>query len=349
LRQTFEVLGVGSSQSVRLEDLPDFVDALQTQLTSFPVLTDSTPDAAETNRLRQELLRLLPEARGHVAELIRNLTSIATSAASLAADTDFSVLLLAVAVDADTQQLTSACYDQLASEARVATFVAIAKNEIPQSVWFALDRVPKAYGSRTVLLSWSGTMFEYLMPCLWMHTFPDTLLERAAIEAVRTQRDYAGRRRVPWGISESASSQQQDDGSYAYFAYGVPDLALRQTHPDELVISPYSTMLALHVDTHEALKNLRKMERSVWIGSHGPFDAVDFTKRDGSGRSRPAIVPLWMAHHQGMTLLAATNAVCGGVVRNWFHKNQQVQTAELLLQERPITRTHVRPSRLRAA
>jgi hypothetical protein len=355
LRQTFEVLGVESSQTVPLESLPDFIDALQIQLASLPFLTDSTPDAVETNRLRQELLRLLPEARANITKLIQNLTSIASDAAKLAANTDFSILLnserklLAIAVDADTQQLTSACYDQLASEARVATFVAIAKNEIPQEVWFALERVPKAYGSRTVLLSWAGTMFEYLMPCLWMHTFPDTLLERAAIEAVRTQRDYAGDKRVPWGISESASSQQQEDGSYAYFAYGVPQLALRQTHPDELVISPYSTMLALHVETTEALKNLHKMERSGWIGSHGPFDAVDFTKRDGGGRSRPAIVPLWMAHHQGMTLLALANAVCSGVVRNWFHKNQQVQSAELLLQERPIRRTHVRPRRLRAA
>jgi hypothetical protein len=355
LRQTFEDLGFESSRSLRLEHLPDFIEALQIQLTSLPFLTDSTPDAAETNRSRQELLRLLPEARRNVTELIRNLRSIASDAAKLAADTDFSILLnsdrklLAVALDADSEQLTSACYDQLASEARVATFVAIAKNEITQQVWFALDRVPKVYSSRTVLLSWAGTMFEYLMPCLWMHTFPDTLLERAAIEAVRAQRDYAGSRRVPWGISESASSQQQEDGSYAYFAYGVPELALRQSHPDELVISPYSTMLALHVDTHEALRNLHKMERSGWIGSRGPFDAVDFTKRDGAGRSRPAIVPLWMAHHQGMTLLALANAICNGVVRNWFHKNQQVQSAELLLQERPIPRTHVRPSRLRAA
>jgi hypothetical protein len=355
LRQTFADLGFESSRHVRLEHLSDFIDALQVQLASFPVLSDSTPDATETNQLRQELQRLLPEARQNVVELIRRLRSLASDSAKLAAETDFSILLnserklLAIAIDADTEQLTSACYDQLASEARVATFVAIAKNEVPQEVWFALNRVPKAYGGHTLLLSWAGTMFEYLMPCLWMHTFPDTLLERAANEAVFAQRVYADNRRVPWGISESASSQLQDDGSYAYFAYGVPELALRQSHPDELVISPYSTMLALHVDTHEALKNLRKMEGYGWFGSHGPFDAADFTKRNGARRSRSTIVPLWMAHHQGMTLLAIANAVSSGVVRNWFHKNQQVQSAELLLQERPITRTHVRPSRLRAA
>ena len=355
LAQTFADLSVESWPNLELENLPGFIDALQIQLASFPFLSDSTPDASENNRLRQELQRLLPEARANVSGLIRNLRSVAANAASLAADTDFSILfnserkLLAIAIDADNQRPTAACYDQLASEARVAAFVAIAKNEIPQESWFAMERPPKTYGGRVVLLSWAGTMFEYLMPCLWMHTFPDTLLERAANEAVFAQRAYADSRRVPWGISESASSEQQDDGSYAYFAYGIPELALRQSHPDELVISPYSSVLALHVDTHEALTNLRKMERSGWFGSHGPFESIDFTKRNGARRSRAEIVPLWMAHHQGMILLATANCVCGDVVRNCFHKNQQVQSAELLLQERPLARTSVRPRRIRAA
>jgi hypothetical protein len=355
LAQTLTDLGFESWRALELEKFPDFIDSLQAQLASFPVLSDSTANAAETNRVRLDLQSALTDARNNVSDLIRNLRAIAANAASLAANTDFGVLfnserkLLAIAVDADSEKLTAACYDQLASEARVATFVAIAKNEIPQESWFAMERPPRTSGGHVVLLSWAGTMFEYLMPCLWMHTFPDTLLDRATSEAVLAQRAYAGTRRVPWGISESASSVLQDDGSYAYFAYGVPELALRQTHPDELVISPYSTMLALHVDTHEALRNLHKMERSGWFGSRGFFDAVDFTNRGSSWRSRPEIAPIWMAHHQGMILLAAANSVSSDIVRNWFHKHQQVQSAELLLQERPLARTNARPRRLRAA
>ncbi|HEX8895897.1 MAG TPA: hypothetical protein VF783_21425, partial [Terriglobales bacterium] len=153
LAQTFADPGFESWRDLELEKLPAFIDALQIQLASFP-FSDSTPDASENNRLRQELQRLLPEARANVSDLIRNLRSVAANAATLAADTDFSILfnserkLLAIAIEADSQKLTAACYDQLASEARVATFVAIAKNEIPQESWFAMERPPKTYGGR---------------------------------------------------------------------------------------------------------------------------------------------------------------------------------------------------------
>ncbi len=208
--------------------LPEFCGALEREIS---LASPST--SAEQNRLRRQLLKLVPGARVAAAQLIRDLRKIAMQAGDVAAETDFTFLLnrdrglLAVEFDTETQRLSGSCYDQLASESRLATFIAIAKDEIPQESWFALGRYHKLADGRIVLLSWSGTMFEYLMPCLWMNTYPDTLLDRAGIEAVRAQHLHAARLRVPWGVSESASAQKLDDGSYKYFAFGLPQLALR--------------------------------------------------------------------------------------------------------------------------
>lgn len=298
---------------------------------------------------------MLPAARENTVDLIRDLKAVASKAAKLVKETDFTILLsparrlLAVALDAETERLSAECYDQLASESRIATFVAIGKNDIPQETWFSLIRRHGILDGHGAMLSWAGTMFEYLMPCVWMHTYPDTLLDRAAIEAVHAQRVYAGHRGVPWGISESASSQRLDGGGYHYFAYGVPDLALRDTHPAELVVSPYSTLLALHVSPSESLANLHSIERSGWLGACGMYEAADFTTQDGNRRSRPELVRIWMAHHQGMSLLAITNSLCNGVFRRWFHSNPFVQSTELLLQERPITRMNLHSGRPRIA
>ena len=351
LRRNAPDLGFGSWPKVELDLIPEFIDALQDHLRSDPPFAASASFSAEDNRLRQQLQRLLPVARDNTVKLIRDLKAISTQASNLADETDFRSLLnpdrklMAVVLDAETQCLSAACYDQLASESRVATFVAIAKNEIPQESWFALGRYHKESGGRIVLLSWAGTMFEYLMPCLWMNTYPDTLLDRAGIEAVLAQRSYAARKGTPWGISESASCQRQDDGSYAYFAFGVPDLALRDSHPKVLVISPYSTLLAQHVNSREALRNLRRMERSSWLGAYGMYEAADFIDQEGKRRPQPEVARLWMAHHQGMSLLAIANALCDGVVRSWFHGNPSVQSTELLLQERPVARLNLQSGR----
>jgi cyclic beta-1,2-glucan synthetase len=349
LRQALPESGFRNWRDIELERIPEFTDALQLQLASI-----SLP-SSEENRLRQQLQRLLPVARNNAVKLIRDLTTIAAEAGRLAGETDFGLFLnphrrlMAIAFDAETQGLSPECYDQLASESRVATFIAIAKNDVPQETWFGLVRHHKEVNGRIVLLSWAGTMFEYLMPCLWMHTYPDTLLDRACIEAVRAQRSYALDRGVPWGISESASSEKLDDGSYKYYAFGVPELALRDSHPKSLVISPYSTLLAQHISSRETLRNLRRMERAGWLGTYGMYEAADFTKQNGGRRRRPEIVRLWMAHHQGMSLLAIGNWLCDGVVRRWFHCNPLVQATELLLQERPAARLNLLSGRPRLA
>jgi cyclic beta-1,2-glucan synthetase len=355
LRMNLSELGSGTWQDVELERIPEFIDVLLPLLASASGSSNAPSFSSEENRLRQQLRELLPSARAKTIQLIRELKRIATEAELLADETDFGFLLsprrklMAVAFDTETQHLSAACYDQLASEARVATFVAIAKNDIPQESWFRLSRHHKESGGRVVLLSWGGTMFEYLMPCLWMNTYPDTLLDHACVEAVGAQRSYAARRGVPWGISESASSQRVEDGSYAYFAFGVPDLALRDSHPTALVISPYSTLLARHISPSEASRNLRKMERLGCLGPYGMYEAADFTNQEGVRSPRPEIVRLWMAHHQGMSLVAVANALCDGVVRRWFHSDPSVQATELLLQERPVGRLNSRSRRHRVA
>ncbi len=268
---------------------------------------------------------------------------IAYKAGLLAQNMDFSFLLnernkmLSIGYEIDARRLHSACYDLLASEARIAAFVAIAKEHIPQETWFLLGRSTTFHKGQPVLLSWTGTMFEYLMPSLWMRTYPNTLLDRSLVTAVRVQQAYTARKRVPWGISESAFFTLNDSGHYGYTAFGVPGLAVHKGEREALVISPYSTLLALGADPAAALKNLRTMISLGWMGSYGFYESADYSSARGGRRKHAEIVPCWMAHHQGMGLLAIANCLHDGVVQRWFHANPSVQATELLLHEKPVT------------
>jgi cyclic beta-1,2-glucan synthetase len=318
-----------------LERLPAFIDRLSDRLAS--AIPGASPDQQAAHH---NLQALLAEARKNSVRLIQEVRQIAWRAGQLAAGMDFRFLLnrrrnlLSVGFDADSQQLMPACYDQLASEARLAVFVAIAKENISQEAWFLLGRTHRLNNGHPVLLSWTGTMFEYLMPLLWMRTYPETLLARAQVEAVRSQRAYAADKRTPWGISESAHSKRDEDGNYQYSAFGIPPLALRETDLDSPVISPYSTLLALPVDGVAALRNLRRMAKEGWLKAYGFCDAADFTLAQRS--SRYELVRCWMAHHQGMSLLALANLLHNNIVQRWFHNNPHVQATERLLQEKPV-------------
>jgi len=232
--------------------------------------------------------------------------------------------------DVDKQELQAACYDLLATESRTAVFAAIAKEDIPQDSWFKLGRSHTLDHGRLVLLSWTGTMFEYLMPALWLRTYPNTLLDRSRVAAVRSQQAYAANRGIPWGISESGYYKLDESGNYQYFAFGLPQLALMKAESAPLVISPYSSFLALSVDPQAVLRNLRRMETLGWFGAYGFYEAADYTNSGGRLRwSRCQIVRSWMAHHQGMSLLALANFLCDDVVQRWFHSDRRVQATEL--------------------
>ena len=337
--------------SLALERVPDFIDNLSVTLQAAV----ATPGAGESKELHRSLLSWLPDARLHVEQLIEDLNKIADDAAALADEMDFAFLLnpsrglLSIAYEVDKGKIHPACYDLLASEARIAYFVAIAKDEIPQESWFLLGRAPVSNEGITGLLSWTGTMFEYLMPTLWMRIYPNTLLDRSTMVAVRAQQAYAAEKGIPWGISESAFSKLDDAGNYSYFAFGVPQLAIFKPDQGGPVISPYSTFLALSVDPPAALRNLRTMQRKRWLGAYGFYEALDFSPSLGTSRvRRPEVVRSWMAHHLSMSMLSIANLLRDDVVQRWFHSHPRVQATELLLQEKPA-RNIPKPPRAEAA
>jgi hypothetical protein len=226
----------------------------------------------------------------------------------------------------------------VASEARMATFLAIAMNHLPQQSWFKLARDHTYAFGNFILLSWTGTMFEYLMPALWMRSYPGTLIAETQEACVRVQRAFAQSINLPWGISESGYSERNDSGHYMYHAYGIPQVALSEDADAGPVISPYSTFLALNVDAAEALNNLRYMASGGWVGSYGFYESADFI----ASSSKPVMVRQWMAHHQGMSLLAIVNLLGDNVVQRWFHENPLVQSTERLLHEVPLSKAFLK-------
>ncbi|HUF46811.1 MAG TPA: glucoamylase family protein [Vicinamibacterales bacterium] len=243
--------------------------------------------------------------------------------------------------DAETDAgLDVSRYDLLASEARLASFLAISKGDVPEAHWFHLGRQATAVHGAPVLLSWSATLFEYLMPLLVTRTYPGTLLDVSCRMAIRRQMDYGAETGVPWGLSESAYSAVDRQGTYQYKAFGVPGLGLRRGLGDELVVAPYASALAAMLVPARSTANLRRLATLGLRGDYGFYDAADFTDR-GEGpavgkavATDPVIVRTYMAHHQGMMLVALANTLLDDRMVQRFHRDARVQATELLLQER---------------
>ena len=300
----------------------------------------------------QRLLAQLGPAKDRLGQLHRDLLSLIDHSEQCAEVMDYEFLfvparqLLSIGYDAATQEIHSACYDLLASEARIATFLAVAKGDIPQQAWFRLDRSHVLVDGKACLLSWTGTMFEFMMPSLWMRSYPNTLVSNSLEAAVRIQYEHV--RDIPWGISESGFAKTDLQGRYGYQAWGIPKVALKYGAEDGPVISPYSTFLAMPILRKEALANLRKMAALEWTGRYGFFEAADYTHAEGgrthkagSHAREPRIVRSWMAHHQGMSLLAVTNLLRNNIIQTWFHANPRVRAAELLLHEKALSKETV--------
>ena len=240
--------------------------------------------------------------------------------------------------------LDASFYDLLASEARLTSFIAIARGDVPQQHWFHLGRRAMSVDGVPTLLSWSATMFEYLMPSLLMRSFPGTLLDTTNEGVVIRQIQYGRQRDVPWGISESAYNVRDRHDTYQYRAFGVPGLGFKRGLADDLVIAPYATALALPVAPHAALQNFGRLTTVGAEGAFGYYESVDYTPRLAPdppseatrpvGRPDGVVVRTFMAHHQGMTLLAATNVLLDNVMIERFHADSHVKATELLLQER---------------
>ncbi|MHB0939723.1 MAG: glucoamylase family protein, partial [Armatimonadota bacterium] len=242
--------------------------------------------------------------------------------------------LLHIGYQVVNAKLDDAYYDLLASEARMASFVAIAKGDIPEKHWFRLGRKFIQIGNLRALLSWSGTMFEYLMPLLLMRNYPGTLLDETYTAVVKRQQAYGAELGLPWGVSESGFNARDVQFNYHYMAFGTPGLGVKRGLASDYVVAPYATVLALAVDPARAMRNLRALAAKGMENRYGLYEALDYTADRLPSGEKFAIVRSEMAHHQGMSLLAIANTLQGNVMQQRFHAEPIVRATELLLQER---------------
>ncbi|WP_291988007.1 glucoamylase family protein [Candidatus Accumulibacter sp. ACC007] len=246
--------------------------------------------------------------------------------------------LLSIGYNVAERRVDAGYYDLLASEARLCNFVAIAQGQLPQESWFALGRLLTGGDGEPVLLSWSGSMFEYLMPLLVMPTYDNTLLDQTCKAAVARQIEYGQLRGVPWGMSESGYNTVDVHLNYQYRAFGVPGLGLKRGLADDLVIAPYASALALMVAPEQACLNLQRLAAEGFIGKFGFFEAIDYTPARQRRGQAHVVVRSHMAHHQGMSLLALAYLVLERPMQRRFESEPLFQAIMLLLQER-IPRT----------
>ena len=314
---------------------------------------DRGPTLAEVAKLDQTLVPLL-EAAGGAPELVRclrlasdharqRLLAVETLAArcdELAAAMDFSFLfdsardLFAIGCNVSERRCDTSFYDLLASEARLCSYVAIALGQVPQEHWFSLGRLLVASRGEPILVSWSGSMFEYLMPLLVMPNYENTLLDHTCRAAVEQQCEYGRLRGVPWGISESGYHRTDAQLNYQYRAFGVPGLGLKRGLADDLVIAPYATAMALIVSPRAACENLQRLAAEGRAGAYGFYEAVDYTPSRLPPGEKSVTIRSFMAHHQGMSLLALVNVLRDDPMPRRFLACPLLKAADLLLQER---------------
>jgi cyclic beta-1,2-glucan synthetase len=353
-----------AEMTTRLERILDTVDLLAKvrghlfnwyDLTDLHVLDPPYVSAVDSGNLAGHLLALAEGCSDLAAAGEANasrLSTIAGRARALAMAMDFSLFydprrrLLSIGYDARTGLLDDSSYDLLASEARLASFIAVAKGDVPVAHWFHLGRSLTVADGATALVSWSGSMFEYLMPILVMASRPFSLLDQTHHAAVRRQVAYGDARGAPWGISECAYNVRDRHETYQYRAFGVPDLALKRGLAADLVVAPYASALALAVDPVAAMRNLARLDALGARGRYGFYDSLDYTRGNADGT--PAVVHAFMAHHVGMSLVALDNALHvsdgDGVWQSRFMRNPIVRAAALLLDERVPRRYTIQPA-----
>jgi cellobiose phosphorylase len=282
---------------------------------------------------------LVAVAKARARDRIETLEALARQCGELARmDYDFLYdekrRLLVIGYNVDEGRRDESCYDLLASEARLATFVAIAQGRLPQESWFALSRLLTTAGGDPILLSWSGSMFEYLMPLLVMPSYEHTLLDQTCVAAVARQIEYGGMRGGPWGISECGYNAIDMNRNYQYRAFGVPGLGLKRGLAEDFVIAPYASVMALMVAPREACRNLERIAAENRGARYGFYEAIDFTPSRLPRGQTSAVVRSFMAHHQGMSLLSLASQLLDRPMQRRFEADAQLQATLPLLQER---------------
>lgn len=298
----------------------------------------------------KQLREAVTSGAGHAEQLENRLLEISRQTEAMVESMDFRILfndqrkLFSIGFNLEANRLDGSHYDMLCSEARIASFLAIAKGDVESRHWFHLGRQMTHTAGQLSLLSWGGTMFEYLMPQLFQKTYDDSLLRQSCVAAVARQQEYGRQRSVPWGISECAFGALAANSDYHYRSFGVPGLGLKRGLSKDLVISPYSTLLAVEFDPHGAVTNLDRIQQDGGMGIWGPYEALDYTPERVLANQSSIIVRCYMAHHQGMSLLALGNFLRNGGTRRRFHDHPLVRAAELLLQERtPVSSPKLEP------
>ncbi|MEO6328957.1 MAG: glucoamylase family protein, partial [Ginsengibacter sp.] len=253
--------------------------------------------------------------------------------------------LLAIGFNTEEHRRDNSFYDLLASEARATTFVAIAQGKLPQQSWFALGRQLTNIGAAPILLSWSGSMFEYLMPLLIMPAYENTLLDQTNKAIVQKQIEYGKKRGVPWGISESGYNLVDTNLNYQYRAFGIPGVGFKRGLGEDLVVAPYATVMALMVSPEQAFDNLMTLKESGFEGRYGFYEAIDYTPSRLPRRTTNVVIRSFMAHHQGMSFLSISYLLLNKPMQKRFEADLQIKSALLLLQERiPRVTTFYSPS-----
>ena len=286
-----------------------------------------------------ELEQALARADTNSAALVTRYAQIMTRAEQYMNEMDFRFLyhpqrrVFHIGFNLDAGQLDHNYYDLLASEARIASIIAIAKGDVPQTHWLQLSRPVTRVEDMYVLLSWSGTMFEYLMPPLFLRSYPGTLLADSTRGAVLHQIAYGRSKDIPWGISESGFYRFDANQNYQYRAFGVPGLGFKRGLGDDLVIAPYASLMAIAYDPHAVVHNLASLMELNMLGLYGVYESIDFTPDRLLMDETSAIVGEYMAHHQGMILMAMVNYFHNDIMVQRMHSDPRIQSVELLLQE----------------
>jgi cyclic beta-1,2-glucan synthetase len=325
---------------VALADIGPLAEAARADVETLGAIATSSTAAAAGVAWARGLGVGLAACGDLAAERLRELAENAARAERLVTDMDFAFLydrrrhLFYLGFNVTADALDAHHYDLLASEARLASFVAIAKGDVPVEHWVHLGRPVGRAAGRLALLSWSATMFEYLMPPLLLREGRRTLLGTSCAAAVRAQIDHAARRGVPWGISESGYYAFDAQRNYQYRAFGVPALGFKRALDDELVVAPYASLLALPFAPREVVQNLGRLEEMGGLGAYGLYEAVDFTASRVPSARQGVVVRSYMAHHEGMILAALDNALCDDAIVRRFHADPLAQVAEMLLFER---------------
>ncbi|NEZ46769.1 cyclic beta 1-2 glucan synthetase [Clostridium niameyense] len=290
-----------------------------------------------------ELRENLNNSKKNINSLLDKINDLIIQLENLANKTDFNLVynrernLFSIGFNVEIGKMDNSYYDLLASEARQTSFVAIAKGDIPQENWSVLGRGLTYMGNGLKgLASWSGTMFEYFMPLLIMKNYPNTLLDQTYNSVIKAQKNYT--KNIPWGISESGYYNFDADSNYQYKAFGVPGIGIKRGLSRDLVISPYSTILALQRDVKSAMNNINKLISIKTLGRYGFYEAIDYTKNRLSKEQDKAVVKSFMVHHEGMSLMALDNVLNNNILQKRFHSIPAVKATELLLQEKKSNR-----------